>query len=286
MLKTILVPLSGSKADETAVVTAFQIARPTAAHVEGLFVRADPRDAIPLFGEGVSGVLVEQIMQAAAAEGSTHSATAHALFARLSAAAGAAPAERPPGPGRLSSAYREVTGRAEQTVSVEGRLSDLVVMSRTAAKADAVYAMALETAIVGCGRPILLAADVPRTTIGETVAIAWNGSREAALAVAAAMPMLMTASRVVVLTAETSSTATATGDGLVAHLAWHGIDARLARVAPSGPVGQALMAQAFDVGADLLVMGGYGHSRLREMVLGGVTRWMIDNGGLPVLLVH
>jgi nucleotide-binding universal stress UspA family protein len=90
----------------------------------------------------------------------------------------------------------------------------------------------------------------------------------------------------VVLTAETSSTPAAAGDALVRHLAWHGIEARTVRTKPSGSVGQALMAQAIDTGADLLVMGGYGHSRLRELVLGGVTRWMIDHGGLPVLVAH
>lgn len=286
MLKTILLPLMGAIADDTAVDTAFQLARPSGAHVEGLFVRADPRDAIPLFGEGVSGALVEEIMQAAAAEGSTHSTAARALFARHSDAAGAAPAAGPPGPGRLSASYREVTGRAEQVLPVEGRLADLIVMSRAAAQADAVYSLALETAVVGCGRPILLAADKPRPTIGETVAVAWNGSRESAVAVSVALPILSAAKRVVVLTAETAATPSAAGDALVRHLAWHGIDARVALVHPSGAVGQALMARAVDAGADLIVMGGYGHSRLRELVLGGVTRWMIDHGGLPVLVAH
>jgi len=286
MLKTILVPLMGAAADDTAVATAFQLARPTGAHVEGLFIRADPRDAIPLFGEGVSGALVEEIMQAAAAEGSTHSDAARALFARISAEAGAAAIAGPPGPGRISASYREVTGRAEQVLPVEGRLSDMLVMSRGSAKADAVYSLALETAVVGCGRPILLAADEPRPTLGQTVAVAWNGSREAAVAVSVALPLLSAATRVVVLTAETSATQGAAGDALVRSLAWHGIDARVAHVKPSGPVGQAIMAQAIDAGADLLVMGGYGHSRLRELILGGVTRWMIDHGGLPVIVAH
>ncbi len=286
MLKAILVPLMGTAADDAAVATAFQLARPSGAHVEGLFVRADPRDAIPLFGEGVSGALVEEIMQAAASEGATHATEARALFARLAAAAGATPAADPPGPGRVSSSYREVTGRAEHVLPVEGRLADLLVMSRSSAKADAVYALALETAVVGCGRPMLLAADKPRPTIGETVAVAWNASRESAVAVSLALPILARAARVIVLTAETASTPAAAGDALVRHLGWHGIEARTARLKPSGSVGQALMAQAIDSGADLLVMGGYGHSRLRELVLGGVTRWMIDHGGLPVLVAH
>ena len=121
--------------------------------------------------------------------------------------------------------------------------------------------------------------------------LAWDGSREAARAVGDALPLLRLTQAVTVLVVgghdASSETGAAPGVGIAAHLSRHGIRAEVRNVTTSGmSVPDTILAQATDDGADLLVMGGYGHSRLREMMLGGTTRYMLHHATLPVLLAH
>jgi nucleotide-binding universal stress UspA family protein len=101
------------------------------------------------------------------------------------------------------------------------------------------------------------------------------------------MPFLRRAGTVHILTAATSITSAEEAGRLADYLAWHGIQARINTIEPANePVGSALMTRASELGADFLVMGGYGHSRMREMILGGVTRYVLAHPGLPVLMAH
>jgi len=284
MPDAILVPMTGTPGDAAALAAAFLVGRPHA-HVDALFVRPDPRDAVPLFGEGITGALVDDIMRAAESDGVKHAGAARAVFETAVADAGATVADRP-GASGLTASFRSATGRAEEIVPRAARVRDLAVFSRSGAKRDVERQVAMEAALLSGGRPVLLAPDEAPAAIGRVVAVAWNGSRESARAVSSAMPMLSRAEKVVVLTAETSETQAGAAGGLSEYLSWHGLAAEARTFKPAGAVGAAIMDAATAAGADLLVMGGYGHSRVREMVLGGVTRWMVENGGLPVLMAH
>lgn len=290
MIRRILVPLGGQAGDGAALGAAFVVAKAFDAHVEGLFVHIDPRDAVPLLGEGMSATLAGEIMQAAERESAAACRLANAAFDRARAAADAPVVDRPPGPGGVSAAWLEETGQAEDLVRMRARLSDLVVMSRQEANGSAPLLAILESVLLGSARPLLLAPPPPWSppaSIGRVVALAWNGGTEAARAVSAAMPFLHAAEAVHILTAETPATPAEAGERLAEYLAWQGIAARVARIRPAGgPVGAGLLAKAAELEADLLVMGGYGHSRLREMILGGVTHYVLDHAGLPVLMAH
>lgn len=287
MLRKILVPLGGQAGDGIALGAAFVVAKAFDAHVCGLFVHIDPRDAVPLLGEGMSAALAGEIMQAAERESATACRLANAAFEAARASVGAPLIDRPPGPGGVSASWAETTGQVEDVVRLRARLSDLVVLPQQDAYASAPLMAVLESVLIGSARPLLLVPPSVPADIGRTVAIAWNGGTEAARAVAAAMPFLGQAETVHVLTAETTATSAEAGDRLAEYLAWHGIAARVSRIRPAGgPVGAALLARAGELGADLIVMGGYGHSRLREMILGGVTRYVLGHAGLPVLMAH
>jgi nucleotide-binding universal stress UspA family protein len=133
---------------------------------------------------------------------------------------------------------------------------------------------------------VLLVPAGPAADLGATVAIAWDRSCEAARAVGAALPLLTAASKVVILTAREPGSEIEPSE-LAAYLALHGVDARTwAFVPASGSLGGALLEEAGKAGANLLVMGAYGHSRLREMVLGGVTRSILADADMPVFLMH
>jgi nucleotide-binding universal stress UspA family protein len=146
----------------------------------------------------------------------------------------------------------------------------------------------VEAAFMDSGRPALVvpyigAAPEP----SRRILVAWNGSREAARAVHDALPFLLAPERTTVLIVDPQAQGSEVGEPPGADLARHGVRVEVKSVPGGGLVaGDAILAQAADEGADLLVMGGYGHSRLREMVLGGATRHLLVQMTLPVLLSH
>jgi nucleotide-binding universal stress UspA family protein len=148
---------------------------------------------------------------------------------------------------------------------------------------------ALEATLVGSGRPLLLAPVSEPSSVGTTVAIAWDSGLAATCAVASSMPLLSDADRVIILSADSpAANRAASPSRLAESLAWHGITAICHAVMSDGqPLSKALMRSAEEQGSDLLVIGAYGHSRIREMVLGGVTREVLaEPVSLPVLRAH
>ena len=146
-----------------------------------------------------------------------------------------------------------------------------------------------EALFLESGRPVLLVPCVGEiATVGTRVLVAWDGSREAARAVNDALPFLETAVSVGVVTFERSADeAVADPAVVVSHLAQHGVRARgKVRALNGRSVAEALLDCAAEGGCDLLVMGGYGHSRLYEIVTGGTTRTMLRMMNVPVLLSH
>ena len=286
-LKTILVPLAGTDSDPVALNAALKVARDFDAHVDALFVKLDPRDAVPMLGEGMSGAMVEEIMRAAEGESNVHLSSARRHFEAAVQAGQVELRDAPSAVEGPSARWREMVGRVEEVVPQEGRLADLLVFARTSLDRDAQGYATVETALLGAARPLLLVPKTLPADIGRTVAVAWNGNPESARAVAGAMPFIRSADMVHVLTAETSATKPAAGRRMAEYLSWHGINVQLTIVTPgSAPVGQALINKATELGSDLLVMGGYGHSRMRELILVGVTRHVLNHAGLPVLMAH
>lgn len=285
--KKILCVVGGGDGDAAALETAFAVARPTEGHVAGLFVRGDPREAVPMLGEGVSGALVEQIVQVAERESARRSEAAHRRFEAVRGRFGAALASAPPGPGGISASWTEAVGPIEEVPVHAARLADLTVFPRVGPEQETFAVMMLEAVLMGSGRPVVVApADAP-ASVGRRIAVCWNGSAEAARAVALSMGLLTIADQVHILSADTGKTRSGDAAGLAEALGWHGVRAAARPVQPqSESVGAALLRTAGEVGADLLVMGGYGHSRLREMILGGVTRHVLNHATLPVLMAH
>jgi len=149
-----------------------------------------------------------------------------------------------------------------------------------------------EQVTLASGRPVLI---VPYAghyeTVGQRVLIGWNASREATRAVNDAMPLLAAADVVTVLTIDAREGPDAHGElpgaDISLHLARHGVKAEIERTVSAGiPAGEVLLSRAADLGADLLVIGAYGHSRVRELLLGGATRSILQSMTLPVLMSH
>jgi nucleotide-binding universal stress UspA family protein len=181
----------------------------------------------------------------------------------------------------LSASWREANGFENERVARLGRIFDLTVIARGSSH-DTVQAGLLET-----GRPMLLTPPAPPETLGDTVLLAWNASPQAARAAAIALPFLQNAARVVVMSVGNGPEPAPTADELAGALAWHGIAAEARRIEQgSRRVRDILLAEATAMAADLLVIGAYSHSRMRQVVFGGVTEHMLDYAELPVLMAH
>ncbi len=287
--KSILVPVGDPDSGVPSLEVGLRLAAAFSGHVTGLHVRVDPASAVPLVGEGMSGAMVEEMMAAAEKQAASRAEAARRAFDDTCARHGVPLAAAPPVTG-FSAEWVDVVGREEEVVAWRGRLSDLVVMTRPRDHGESRATMTTNAALLDSGRPLLLAPPEPPAELGRTIAIAWNGSAEAGRAVAMAMPLLARAEAVSILSVsedERGDGAAAAGE-LAAYLAWHGIAARCDRltVAPHAHAGEALVAECVDLGADLLVMGAYTHSRLRQLILGGVTRHVLHHAPLACLMGH
>lgn len=185
---------------------------------------------------------------------------------------------------------------AEETgwvLAQEARVADIVLLARPGATGGVVPSLAAEVAeyvLLNAGRPVIVLPEVVCRLHGGHVAIAWDGQREAARAVADAMPLLLRASQVTVLTVgDQTGRPHAKSEpvaGLRHYLQRHGIVAAVRTERTSLPVGPVICDVLGELGADFLVAGGYGHSRMRELVMGGTTRTLIRHAQVPVLFSH
>ncbi|MEK0082571.1 universal stress protein [Benzoatithermus flavus] len=173
------------------------------------------------------------------------------------------------------------------------RHADLVIMGQPDPDVNGVDdALLVEAAFMDSGRPALVIPYIGAHTMPpRRIIVAWDGSREAARAANDALPFLRLAQEVTVLVVDANERRAYLGEqpgaDMAAHLARHGVRVEV-RQAQSGGlgIGDVILSTASDEGADLLVMGGYGHSRLREMIVGGVTRHLLEHMTVPVLLSH
>lgn len=189
--------------------------------------------------------------------------------------------------------YREVEGDLADMLPLHARYADLAIVGQGKHDDDLGSPGAgvlADDVATRSGRAALCIPSYGNfTTPPRTVLIAWNGSREAARAVNEALPLLRRATRVTVLSVTQPERVPARlyGADIAIHLARHRVQAETATtIAPGGDIGSEILSRAADLGADLIVMGCYGHNRLRERVLGGTTRTMLDQMTAPVLLAH
>ena len=285
MLKSILASLTGYGSDRTVLDAAFAVARIDQGHVAALHTRIDPGDAAMAMSVSQPKMRSEfmDTMQRIAREEQERSGQAKLAFTESCKRHGAVTEALGPG---VTASFREMTSFENETLH-QARLHDMIVMARVAELSSE----SLHTMVMLAGKPVLVAPQRPARTTGENVAIAWKDSAEAARAVTAAMPILERAKRATVISVSEDPSRTApdrvSAEGVVAQLKRHGIDARL-DCGSSGAASAAAKIKeiCYAEDADLLVSGAYGHSRVREMVFGGVTRELLTACDIPLLMVH
>ncbi|MCC9625807.1 universal stress protein [Thalassospira sp. MA62] len=283
-IRTILAPVSGTDIDHRVLELAFRTAKRFDAHLEALFVAAEAQDAIPIVGEGMSGLIIEEMIRAAETETEKREQNGLTLFKEMVASSGVAIADAPGRHTTPTCAWRKDNGREDETVARRGRLFDLLVVGRDPKEASA--SLTFDAALMESGRPILVAPKETPETVGERVVIAWNGGVEAARAVTSAMPVLSVAKEVTIVSVGDVPFGRASAKALAEQFLWHGVEARVVEQQDTGQIANILMSEAKNSNADMIVLGAYSHSRFKEMILGGVTQDMLGKCDLPLWIMH
>lgn len=266
--KTILVHLDDRARRAERLEFAFGLAQRFDAHLDALFALGAIR--IPSYALAEAGPVVSEIEERRRAEVARQ---AEAEFRR---------AERG---GEVKAQWRLSLDDAAGALAEAARYADLAVLGQPE-PGDAFGRRLAEEVLLAAGAPLLFVPYAGRfRDTGKRVLVAWDASREAARAVRDALPLLARAEAVDVVTFDSAGEIPAAPVAL--YLARHGVKATAARQkAPDIAVGEQILSRAADVSADLIVMGGYGHSRLRELALGGATRTVLEAMTVPVLMSH
>lgn len=279
-LKDILVIVDNGKACAARLKLAVRLAEEHEARLIGLFVRSQPH--VPQFIMSQLGPEVADVQKRWAGEAAVE---AKALFDKALNGSG------------LSSEWRDVQGLLLEQTVLHARYADLIVAGQYDSDSDLVDGQAemVDHLVLECGRPVLVVpyAGAFSESFGKHAVVAWNATREATRAANDALPLLQKAGRVDVVAVNPHNGNGRDGHGqtpsadISLHLARHGVKAEAQHIeARDMDVGATLLNYVSDEGADLLVMGAYGRSRLRELVLGGATRHLLREMTVPVLMSH
>jgi nucleotide-binding universal stress UspA family protein len=274
--KTILVHLDRGPRSAERLELGYALADTFDGNLVGLFALSS--SAIPSFALAEAGAIVRDAESRRRAEATKEAAAAFRMAAARH--------------GRVRSEWRASTRDALDAVRVSARYSDLVIVGQTDVDSDlaGVSKDLVDDLVLSAGRPVLVVPYAGKfSRVGRRVLIAWNASQEAARAVTDALPLLARAEAVEVTAFEpqTADHGDIPGADISLYLARHGVKVTAAQQRGEGlDVGSQILSRAADFDADLIVMGAYGHARLRQLVLGGVTRTLLGSMTVPVLMSH
>ncbi len=276
MLKDILVHIDASKECDERLKVAAILARAHEAHLTGAYVVT--RSQIP---SHLEVQIPKDLIARADAARFAAAAIARGRFDESCRQAG------------VSCEWRQSEGSLVEALSLSARYADLAVVSQRNPEGESFDTGEMpDRFILSSGRPSLVVPYVGAfSKIGHTVVVSWDASRLATRAVNDALPILRRAAKVCLLAINPKGGAEGHGDlpgaDIGLHLARHGVKAEASSLrADDIDVGDALLSRAADLGADLIVMGAYGHARWRELALGGVTRHMLAHMTVPVFMSH
>jgi nucleotide-binding universal stress UspA family protein len=291
MPKIILLPVSGSPADAEMFTTALTVAQSFDSHLIALHVRPDVRRDVASLAASDGGMSagIDTMLETMETDADTAEKTASESWHAFCAVNNVATADTPKDKGITAEWATEIGNQADW-VAEYGRTADLIIVGRGEEKWGPDYVL-MEAALMDTGKPLLIApraSELPPAPLTGVIGIAWKDTRESAGAVRAAMPFIQAAGHVTIFTvSEPDAPEDKSHLRLLKSLRWHNPNVSIqALLEHSRPPAVVLMDAAAQAGCGLLVMGGYGHSRLREAVFGGFTRAVMEAAPLPVLMAH
>jgi nucleotide-binding universal stress UspA family protein len=278
-MKTILVPTEPGAAMRSTLETALLVARRFNSHIEGFAVRVALPTIVAMDVAPSASLAFFEEENAEAARRSRE--TFESFMQEHAIPRTRAPQDTP------TFGWKDDVPEGDNFVGQRGRLFDLIVIGRPSDDPAGPYMSTFEAALFESGRPVLLAPPTPPAQIGRNILIAWNCSTEQARATAFAMPFLKQAERVTILTVDGATVAGPSGDELAANLALHGLTATTEMLSGDNrTAGPMILERARALGCDLIIKGAYTQSRLRQLIFGGTTRYLLTHAELPVLTAH
>ena len=287
MIRRILFPIAGSSSVESGLSAALTVAIDNNAHLDVLFFRRPFNTEVSLLS-GDEGTA--RLVNATKAFEKNEKQRAHDARKQFNSLTEnrEIPYEQYPSPGNTPAAGWEVSIRPPNgEIAHRAVVTDLVVVGRSTDSVGDVTRSVVETALFACGRPVLVAPRVSPMTIGKRILVGWNRSASSAHAISSALPLMRKAELVTLFMIETGAKEGPEPDEVASYLSLHGISAEVKSAPQSNErVSATLLKEAANISADLLVMGAFSHSRLREFVLGGVTKDILAAAEVPVLMTH
>lgn len=273
-MKSILVLIGGGDRDAIIFQTALAAAHPVFGHLDFLHVHVGAGEAARYsHAQFASGSALRDALGQLETDANRYSSLASQHVRDLCAQASIEFRDAPAVLEMVTASYREEQDTPIERLVMQARHSDLIVMGRSKQK-QGLSPQTLERIVMGCGRPVLVAASGAPTNFSGTVMVCWNEFANATRALSAATPILSKAKRVVFASVlEHKEDVTDHMDDLARRFAWNGASTEVQLIEPKGrKIPAALAASAADCGADLIVMGAYGQSRMHELVFGS---WLI-----------
>ena len=284
MIRKLLVPVRGDDKGDNVFAHAAALARRFNAHVEVTHCRPRPQDLMP-YGVPVPSFLKNQLQEQVAHLADLVESGLKGEFDALAKRFGLTLSDRPL-PDQPTASWVEEEGRQVEVIKRHGRLADLVAVAQPDSN-GMLGVNSLKAALFHTGRPALMCPETDSVPddLGGHIAIAWNGSTEAARAVALAKGLIEDAQSVTILTGGEEVYGTR-ADDLVEYLKLGGLTPAVDRFSGSGNVGQELLKRAKSAGASLMVMGAYGDNYEKEVMFGGNTQSIIGSADIPVVMAH
>lgn len=264
----IMAPLGGDAQDEAVLAAGAHLAKLFEAELAATFAPPDLADLIPWMSDGMVGGVELGAIEAVRAATTEGEQASRAHFERCPA---------------VRKTFTALESPVTPALALEARLSDLVVFGPASACGRNRLGGAFQDLVAVEQRPTLVA----KQPLGvlSTVVVAWNGGKEASRAARTALPLLRKAGRVVIVTVADQRTKTLSPQSLASFLTAHGVAAQT-RTLEGGDVASLILGEAAGLGAELVVFGAYGHTRLRDFVFGGVTRTLLQADGPSLFLSH
>jgi nucleotide-binding universal stress UspA family protein len=285
VIRKILVPVRGDGKGDNVLAHAAALAHHHTAHIEVVHCRPRAQDLMP-FGVHVPEFMRRQIVEQSYAVADQEEAGLRAELEVLTSKLDLdATGENI---GKVATvSFTEEAGRQVDVIKKRGRLADIIAVAKPDRDRNLGH-NTLKAALFHSGRPVLMCplTDTPPQVLGANVAIAWNGSAEAARALSQCKSVLRGAQKIWILSNGSDFGTGTTVEDLSSYLGLHGIEAEVKTFSSKKKVGTELLRVSADLGADMLVMGAYSESHERETVFGGNTQTIVDTAKMAVLLNH
>lgn len=286
-IKRILVPLAGGELDPLSLDAASLAARQFNAHVDVIHTGGTTASRFQFENSRLDTKQYTETLARLQEQERREQAEVRGQFETFVTERGLSLADEPTADGRPSASWLRMEGLAEEIVTTHGGAYDLIVCSHPLLDGSVTPATLIEAAIFGAVRPVLVAHKEVPFRFGRTVAIGWNRGVHCRRAVAAAMPFLEAASHIVIVNVQTGAKQGPEPEEVATTLAWHGVVASVKKLPPDyRSIGETLVDEVHESGAELLVMGGYARHRLQDRLIGSVTKQILSRADFPVLMAR